>query len=303
VDPLPFKTCNHSCVYCQLGRTRLLTRGREELLPVESILAEVEQALAAQALEQLDCITIVGSGEPTLHCGLGSLLRGIKAMTDIPLAVISNGSLLHRPSVREDLLVADTVLPSLDAGSEDVFRRINCPHCGLSLARLLEGLVCFRNSYHGSLQIEVMLVAGINDTRTAVSDLATALARVQPDEVHISVPSRPPAEAWVRPPDTSRLRGVRCDLARFFPYTLPKRRSAVRPILGTVEETLLAIIRRHPMRACEAAETMGAPDPAEVRNTLRELERNGHTGSVARFGHLFWGHARAWYGLDPRMPP
>jgi len=130
VDPLPFKTCNWNCVYCQLGHSTTLVTARRDWIPVSDILRETEQALdrfgqlARAGSEEIDWITIAGSGEPTLVAGLGELIRGVRSLTDTPLAVITNGSLLFLPEVRADLAPADAVMPTLDAGNEALYRRI-----------------------------------------------------------------------------------------------------------------------------------------------------------------------------------
>ena len=123
VDPVPFKACNWNCVYCQLGRSAPLKTVRERYFPAEQLVAEVRAAVERLGPESLDWITFVGSGEPTLHSELGAIIRGVQEFAQTPVAVITNGSLLHLAEVREELSVADAVLPTLDAGSERVYKR------------------------------------------------------------------------------------------------------------------------------------------------------------------------------------
>lgn len=163
VDPIPFKTCNYNCVYCQLGRTTPVTNERKDFFPREAILAEVEAALKAHQPGEMNYITFVGQGEPLLCASIGWLIRQVKALTDIPVAVITNGSLLFMPDVREDLRAADVVMPSLDAADEETFRRINRPWAKLQIALIIEGMVAFREMFENQLWIEVMLVKGLND--------------------------------------------------------------------------------------------------------------------------------------------
>ena len=196
VDTIPLKTCNWNCVYCQLGRTVPLTNQQREYFPREAILTEIRQSLKAHAAGEIDWITFVGSGEPTLHAGLGWLIRELKNLTDLPVAVITNGATLYQPDVRQALLVADAVLPSLDAGKPWLYRKINRPHPEITLDRLLGGLEAFSGAFHGNLWVEVMLVNGLNDTEIALTDIATALKAIRPDEIHINMPTRPPAETW-----------------------------------------------------------------------------------------------------------
>ncbi len=128
VDPIPLKTCNWNCVYCQLGRSVPLTNERREYVPRTEILAELHAALANHLPGEIDFISFVGSGEPTLHLGIGWLIRQAINATSIPVAVITNGALLHQPDVRADLLPADVVMPTLCAGTAELYRRIHRPH-------------------------------------------------------------------------------------------------------------------------------------------------------------------------------
>jgi len=117
IDPVPPKTCNWNCVYCQLGRSVPLINERRDYLPPDDIMEELRRALRIQPPAEIDWVTFLASGEPTLHASLGRMIRQVKAFTRIPVAVITNGSLLYRPEVQEELMPADAVLPSLDAGT------------------------------------------------------------------------------------------------------------------------------------------------------------------------------------------
>ena len=146
IDTIPLKTCNWNCVYCQLGRTRPLINERKNYYPPDEIAAEVREALQAHQPGEIDWVTFVGSGEPLLHASTGWLIREVKHITDLPVAVITNGTLLYLPEVREELIVADAVLPTIDAGTEELYRRINRPHPQFTFNRLVEGLIAFRNA-------------------------------------------------------------------------------------------------------------------------------------------------------------
>ena len=143
---------------------------------------------------EIDWVTFVGSGETTLHAGLGILIRAVKQMTALPVAVITNGSLLYLPEMRQELLPADLVLPSLDAGNAGLYRRINRPHPQFTFDRLTSGLIAFRKEYKNKLWVEVMLLEGLNDGEAALKEIAVWLERIAPDEVHIVQPTRPPVE-------------------------------------------------------------------------------------------------------------
>ena len=158
IDPVPLKTCNWNCVYCQLGRTRPLTNERKNYFPPEDIVAQVQEAMETHKPGEIDWVTFVGSGETTLHAGLGLMIWRVKSLTQLPVAVITNGSLLYLPDVREELAAADAVLPTLDAGNARLYQKINRPHPEITFERIKEGLSAFRKEYQGKLWVEVMLI-------------------------------------------------------------------------------------------------------------------------------------------------
>ena len=248
IDTIPLKTCNWNCVYCQLGRSQPLLNERKAYFPPQDILAEVEAALNSHAPDEIDWITFVGSGEPTLHSDIGQLIRGVKALSNKPVAVITNGALLYQASVQRALSAADAILPTLDAGSAEVYRRINRPYPTLAFERFIRGLITFRRAYSGSLWIEVMLARGLNDTEAALRDIAAALGRIQPDEVHLNLPTRPPVEPWVQPPDEEALLRARAILGNIARVVAPIEGTFDLSGYESVVEAIVSIITRHPMR-------------------------------------------------------
>lgn len=295
IDPIPLKTCNWNCVYCQLGRTRPLTNQRQEYFPPQAILAEVRAALNAHPPGEIDWITFVGSGEPTLHAGLGWLIRQVKALTDLPVAVITNGSLLYLPEVREELAAADAVLPTLDSGTMKLYRQINRPHPELTFTRLLEGLIAFRDEYQGKLWLEVMLVRGLNDTETALRDIATALPQIRPDEVHLNLPIRPPVESWVQPPDEEGLLRATAILGDTAKVIHPAAGNFDLSGYDSLAEAVVAIITRHPMRQAELEQALARWAPGQITQVLAELKASGQAQVVERYGARFWSAALAYY--------
>ncbi|HHE08223.1 MAG TPA: radical SAM protein, partial [Chlorobaculum parvum] len=181
VDLLPSKSCTWNCIYCQLGRTKEYVTERREFYPKEEILAEILETVASG--KPIDWITFVGSGETTLYKGLGWLISEVKKATEIPVAVITNGSLLYLSEVRRELLEADAVLPSLNAGSAELFERIDRPAPGFTFERHVEGLRLFRQEYRGKLWIEAMLIKGVNDSDEAFGELAAVLSEIKPDMI------------------------------------------------------------------------------------------------------------------------
>jgi wyosine [tRNA(Phe)-imidazoG37] synthetase (radical SAM superfamily) len=290
IDPVPLKTCSWNCVYCQLGRSGHLTRERDRFVPEEQVIDAVREALGRVGEAAIDWITFVGSGEPTLHSGLGRMIAGVKGLTGTPLAVITNGSLLGDPEVRRDLQPADAVLPSLAAGSEKLFRKIHRPASAGGLAAHLEGLKRFREEYRGPLWVEVMLIRGLNDTEAALTDLREALVSIRPDEVHLLLPERPPSSEWVRPPDEEGVMRATAILGAALPVVHPQDGRFDRAAYASIPEAVLAIVTRHPMREEELVRMLaGAGEEGRIHDALEALSKRGEIQPVVRQGQRFWG--------------
>lgn len=195
ISPIPKKTCNYSCIYCQLGRTDKMTCRRQEFIKLEDILTEFDEY--AISASEYDVVTIVGEGEPTLFSRLGELIIEMKRRTARPVAVITNGALLSDAQVRSELMNADIVLPSADAYDEALFKRIDRPHGSIDFRQVYEGLVRFSHEYKGQLFLELMLMDGINDGDDALSKYSEAFKAIRYDRLYINTPVRPPAEKGV----------------------------------------------------------------------------------------------------------
>ncbi len=306
IDTIPLKTCNWNCVYCQLGRTMPLTNQRREYFPNAEILAEAQTALANHQPGDIDWVTFVGSGEPTLHSGIGWLIQQVKQLTDLPVAVITNGSLLYLPELRRDLAAADVVMPSVDAGTPALYRQINRPHPEATFARLIDGLAAFRQEYSGKLWVELMLVRDLNDTAAALQDIAAVLRRIRPDQVHLNLPTRPPAETWVQPPDAEGLMRARAILGDIATVVHPAEGTFDLSGFDSVDAGIIAIITRHPMRQEEVERALAAHySPSQVRETLASLVASGQAQIIERYGIPFWSAAPAHYpdAAHSRKPP
>jgi wyosine [tRNA(Phe)-imidazoG37] synthetase (radical SAM superfamily) len=264
-------------------------------LPAE-ITSEVKAALDAHQPGEIDWVTFVGSGEPTLHRSLGWMIRQVKRMTSIPVAVITNGSLLSEREVREELLAADAVLPTLDAGNKKLYRAINRPHPSFGFDKLIEGLIAFRAAYSGRLWLEVMLVQGLNDTESALRELAAVVQRIQPDEVRISLPIRPPAESWVKIPDEEGRMRATALLGDVAHVIHPAEGVFDLSGYANVVDAVVGIITRHPMLEQELVRALGRWSPAEVRQALKDLEARGAARMVGRYDRRFWAPVAARYG-------
>ena len=274
VSPIPNKTCNYSCAYCQLGVTKKRINDRAEYFPLEDILEEFDHC--HEDLQNCDVVSIVGEGEPTLYSRLGDLIRGIHARTEKPVAVITNAALMGDPQVRADLMEADIVLPSMDSFDEDSWHRTDRPHGQLRYQEMWEGLKTFTHSFQGQIFMEIMLMNGINDSRVCLERFRDQLKELRYDRVYINTPVRPPAEKGVSvsTPETIALAteilgGISIDAlasGSFFSE------------IADDYEAILSIIGRHPMNQHEVAgflESRNNPDPAAL------LEKLAHDPAIS----------------------
>ncbi|MGQ9653359.1 MAG: radical SAM protein [Thermodesulfobacteriota bacterium] len=268
IDVIPLKTCTYDCIYCQLGPTRRLSVRRRPFRRLQEVVAAVEEALEDRP--DVDVLTFSGSGEPTLQLTLKAMIRALKARFPLPVAVLTNGALLYRADVRDELREADLVLPSLDAWTEEMFQAINRPHPGLRLGAILEGLVAFSKTFPGRLWLEVLFVRGMNDDPKALPGLIQWVERIRPDRLHINTVVSTPSEPWALPVERERLEEIRSTLGPVAEIVVPYRREAERALRGAVDERVKEMLRRRPLTAKDLAATLGL-GVEEARETLDRL--------------------------------
>lgn len=245
VSVIPYKTCTNSCVYCQLGHTRTRTISPRSFFDRNEVFREIE---AMMNRTTPDCITFVGDGEPTLSSDLGWYIEQCKTRWPTPVAVITNGCLLHRGEVRTSLSAADIVLPSLDAGDADVFRAVDRSHPALDFNDVVEGLIEFRRGFPGMLRLEVMLVKGMNDGEASLRSIRKLAWKIKPDRIDIAVPIRPPADRSVLPPDPDKL--ILAHRLFRSAETLDRAEDGAFEIAGftTLADAIIGLSSRHPLR-------------------------------------------------------
>lgn len=203
----PYKICDFDCIYCQLGKTKEFITERKEYVKVEDILGELKSWFSQNAAEakNLNYITLSGSGEPTLNIKAGELISGIKKVTAIPVAVITNASLLSDSVVRQGLLQADLIVPSLDAVSQKVFAEIDRPHPKIKVEDIINGLIVLRKEFRGKIWLELMLVAGVNDDLAQIRKLKEVIEQINPDKIQLNSPVRTTTEPGVLPVEKKKL--------------------------------------------------------------------------------------------------
>lgn len=283
LDLVPFKTCSYDCIYCQLGRTTQKTMERREWVPLDAVLAELQSRLPTKP----DYITLSGSGEPTLYSQLGELIAGIKRMTRVPVAVLTNGSLLGDPEVRDGLLAADLVIPSLDAGDEKLFRYTNRPHEEIVFDRMLEGLVRFREEYRGCYWLEVFLLGGVTGIPTEVEKIAHLAKRIKPDWVQLNTVTRPPAEAFAYPVSREELGRLAALFAPRAEVIADHRETHDRSEFAARREDILALLRRRPCTVEDISAGLGM-HRNEVMKSLGELADNGLLAEETVGGRVYY---------------
>ncbi len=298
IDPIPMKTCNWNCVYCQLGRSTPLVNDRKDYAPVDDMIAEFESALNKHKPGDIDWVSIVGSGESLLHLHIGELVDRLKEKTDIPVAMFTNGALLSIPEVRVAILGVDAVMPSIDAGSPEMFKKINRPHPGTSFEAYVEGLVAFRADYQGKFWPEVMLMRDLNDTEEALRDIAGILRRLSPDLVHINLPSRPPAETWIEPPGEDGLLRALAILGDTANVVHPAAVDLDLAGFDSVVDAITDIVSRHPTREDEIKRALARWSEDQVDDALAELSRMGRVQVVERYGVRFLTSMESRYPSD-----
>jgi wyosine [tRNA(Phe)-imidazoG37] synthetase (radical SAM superfamily) len=288
VDVIPYKICSLDCPYCQLGRTTVKTIERSPYGDADAIIAELSQVLREK--QKIDYITLSGSGEPTLSSNLGAIIRRIKEITQIPVAVLTNGTLLYREGVREELSAADLVVPSLDAVSEDMFQLVNRPHPLVTVPHMLSGLEQFRNMFGGQLWLEIMLLKGVNDSAEEIEKIKKAIAPIAFDRVQLNTPVRPAWDGSITPLSSSELDGIRARIGAPC-EVIAGTRQKQRGVASDIEERIVRVIQRRPLNLPDIADALGIP-PAKVSKHLAHLEAQGRV-SARRYGsELFYQLAR-----------
>jgi len=256
IDLVPHKICTYDCIYCQIGKTTEKTLSRKEYVPVKEIMEEVERFLK-EGTSSIDYLSLTGSGEPTLHSQIRSVIEGIKALTSIPVAMLTNGSLLYEEEVRQDILRADIVLPSLDAVSPKVFMKINRPRPGFSIKKVIEGLVEFRKVYKGQIWLEILFCKGVNDSKEELLRMKKVIDRIRPDRIHLNTVVRPPSEKWAVPLNQKEMEEIRAFLGEKAEIISEFNRHP--PVVSErdIQEEILKILERRPLSLADLSKGMG----------------------------------------------
>ena len=255
IDLMPHKTCSLDCVYCECGKTSFLTDVVSEYVPTDAVINELDDFLAASP--KLHSLTFSGSGEPTLHSGIGKIILHLKNnYPQYRVTVLTNGTLLWREDVRNSLLKADCVIPSLDAVSDDVFSKLLRPAEGITAGLLCEGILKFANEYKGMLLIEIFILPGFNDSKSELEKIKDICIKAAPAAVQLNSLDRPGSEKWINRLSVEKLLEIKSFFAPLN-VTIPSR-EALETHDGSAFSVLKETIARRPCTAEELAASIGA---------------------------------------------
>jgi wyosine [tRNA(Phe)-imidazoG37] synthetase (radical SAM superfamily) len=280
LDLLAARACTMDCLYCEVGRTDVLTRERAVFAPAAAVLDELAAWVRA-GHEMPDYVTLGGMGEPCLNADMGAIIDGVREICpSVPVAVLTNSTLMADARVRAELGRADAVLPSMDSLVEAEFRTINRPAPGLTAAGVAEGLLEFARGYAGRVFLEVLLAAGINDSEENLELLRAFVARLGPDRVDVVTMSRPGAYAKAKPVPDATLAAWRRALSGHAsvappPKTERPRHQGLAAPRGDAVDAVLASVSRRPQTAPQLAQGLEM-DLESVVRTLASLAEQGH---------------------------
>ena len=277
IDLVPFKTCTLDCVFCQLGRTPSKTMLRKDYVPIDSVLAQLQDWLAAE--NTADVLTLSGSGEPTLHAHFGKVLEYAQHNSDIPSLLLTNATLLGLDEVRSEATRAAMVKTSLCAWDQKSFQRINRPHPDLDFSSFLDGQIRFREEFTGQLILEVFLLQGISDSQDQIQAMADIARRIAPDRIHLNTVERPPAESNAQPVSPEILKQARSLFSPQAELAVAQKHSPS-PQTEANEEAILRTIQRRPCTLNDLAAIFG----------LHHNEISKYVTSLVHQGHVLWTH-------------
>jgi wyosine [tRNA(Phe)-imidazoG37] synthetase (radical SAM superfamily) len=292
VDLVQKKVCSLDCIYCEVGKTTKLTTERREYLPYRKIVAELNDYFASNPAP--DYITFSGYGEPTLNSAIGNIIKFIKEkQPGIPVAVLTNGTLFSLPEVRKELIMADLVLPSLDAATQTTFEKINLPAPGIDVNRHIQGLTDFRKEFKGNIWLEIFILPGYNDSTSELDELKKAILKIAPDKIQLN--------SLDRPGRMGNLKGATKDeLERIIDYwqldnaeiiaKAPERKKMA-SYRKDVESAILGTIARRPCTADDLAQIMGT-HINEINKYLTALESEEKIRNVRQERGIFYYPAK-----------
>ncbi len=258
VDLVGRKTCSLDCVYCESGPTTRLTAEAAGYLPAQDVIDELDAYLSERP--RLDVITFSGAGEPLLNSGIGDVIEFLKnTYPEYKICVLTNGTLLKLPEVRARIMRADIVIPSLDAASENVFRKMLRPHPDISASGTIEGIKAFSSEFRGTLIVEVFILPGYNDSASELSAIRDACISINPHSVQLNSLDRPGSVEGLLKADGERLASI-AEMFGPLRVDIPPLKNttdgSIKPASDAGSEVMKSIARR-PATAADVASMSG----------------------------------------------
>ncbi len=273
IDLVPHKVCTLDCVYCECGATTKLTIDRKEYILFDKVREEVEHYFDNNP--DPDYITFSGSGEPTLNSRIGdmiSLLKNIRPA--IPIAILTNGTLLSSKQLRKELLQSDVVLPSFDAALESSFQKLNRPHTSLTVDTYIQGLGDFKKEFKGEVWLEIFILPGYNDSEEDLQLLKDAIIKINPDKVQLNTLDRPGAVQGIQPATHADLARINAnwDLENIEIIAAAPQRKEIKSYREDIASAILETIARRPCTIDDLSLILGI-HATEINKYLGVLEK------------------------------
>jgi len=285
VDIIPFKVCSLDCVYCQLGRTTEKTTQRKEYVQIAPAIEELKDWI--QKGGKADYITLSGSGEPTLNSRFGDLIDEIKNITDIPVAVITNSTLLTDETVRNTCLKADLVVPSLDAADQEIFKKINRPASNINIKEIIEALCLFKRQFKGKFWLEIFFIESVNTSDQHIAQLKKAIDTIKPDKIQLNTAVRPTADQGINPMTYEKLKAIADKLgdnAEVVASFSPSERGEK---IQTTADTVLSMLKRRPCSLQDICQSL-AIHPNEVLKYIGYFQQSKQISSEEKNTVIFY---------------
>ena len=284
VDLIPPKTCTYDCLYCQVGRTTQKSIDTELFSPVGEVIAEIEEKLRT---DSPDTITLAGSGEPTLHSGINDVIASIKLVTDIRVAVLTNGSCFWKNDIRQHVLDADIILPTLTSAKEGTFRLIHRPHPQIKNEDVVRGLTKLREDFRGLIYLEVVLLSGINDSEEELKKLKSAIEKISPDKVQLNTVVRPPADPIAMPVDILRMKEIKNFFGKHAEIVTETSLKPQKSKRYALEDKIVDIIKRRPLRGVDISNALGV-SLSNVEEITAALSLKGRISKREHAGQIYF---------------
>ncbi|NPA95471.1 MAG: radical SAM protein [Thermodesulfobacteria bacterium] len=275
VDLLPPKTCNMDCVYCELGRTKEKSLSAPSSPPWQDVFNEIQEYVSQG--RGFDCLTLTASGEPTLYEDLYPLIYNIKKFIEKPVTVLTNSSTADQEQVRKALCMADLVLPSLDAATQQTFRKINRPHPALDIMKIIQGLATLRREMKGKMWLEILFVRGINDTEEELKALKEAVSTINPHKIQLNTVVRPPAESWASPISSKKMAEIKAFFGEKAEIVIDFEAQMRKGVGLILESEIVDTLKRRPLTPQDLEGLFG-----EYKDTNKVLNRLLHQGVVKK---------------------